>query len=157
MSINCLGMRGENLGRFSASSLAPPQRSHELFKHEKKILHLPLHKLFSHLHSYDHCVSCRLWGWIFISLKNSGLHPSWVICACEVTQRVQSLNGFLYEGVIIKRWEPMFSLVDLWWKLLITRLEDLARASEVPMLWITNACWKNLLVDAETPQEDTLA
>lgn len=32
MSINCLGMRGEKLGRFNASSLAPPQRVQKFFK-----------------------------------------------------------------------------------------------------------------------------
>ncbi len=134
MSINCLGMRGEKLGRFSAPSLAPPQRGHKFFKPvKKKILRLPWYELFSNLHSYDHCVSCMLWGLNFHNL--APLEKKWSApirgYLCEVTQSVQGVQDSHSKGVIIKRWELLFSLLNVWWKPLIMRFEDLVQASEV--------------------------
>lgn len=89
----------------------------------RKISRLPWHELFSRVHRYDHCVSCRLWGLNVRNLASSVPLIRALFCACEVTRRVAGCRG-----VIIKRWALMFSLANVWWNLLITRFEDLARA-----------------------------
>lgn len=60
---------GEKLGRFLCTLPGTFTKRPQVFKPaEKKILHLPCHELFSRLRSYDHCVSCRLWGLNFHNL-----------------------------------------------------------------------------------------
>lgn len=142
--MNCLGMWGEKLGRFTVPSLAPPQRRPEVLQTaKKKTMRSPSFELFSQLWDYyDQCKPRRMYNMgLHFHISYDGFGVIWcrgklsggIFCRCparEETSRVQRVRKS-YGRLMINRWELMFSLVDVWWKLPITRLEDLVLASGV--------------------------
>lgn len=140
-------MQGEKLGRFLCTLPGTSTKRPQVFKPaKKKILHLPCHELFSRLRSYDHCVSCRLWG---LHCRRKAWTNKGLFGACEVTRRVQGMQEPHQERVIIKRWERAFSLENVWWKLPITRSEDLWGIQGYKLLTPAGGHW--------SPEEDALA